>query len=126
MNLVAVGVAIGAGTANQFMKLSRRLTFIGFNVLGICACLFSIINTYTTVIIGRFIYGFAAGVMLNITPKMLLETLPMDIYNSGYGASTTAVIEMFKVLYLVVNMKLYQSADAKKSLTLPADASAEI
>jgi predicted MFS family arabinose efflux permease len=104
MNLVPVGVAIGAASANQFMKLSRRKTFIGFNILGIAACLLSVVNSYSTVIIGRFIYGFVAGVMLNITPKMLLETIPMDVYNSGYGASTNLVIELFKIIDLFLNL----------------------
>jgi MFS family permease len=108
LNLVPVGVAIGAGSANQFMKFSRRLTFIGFNILGICACLLSVINSYSTVIIGRFIYGFVAGVMLNVTPKMLLETIPEDIYNSGYGASTNLVIELFKIMDLFINIQLYR------------------
>ena len=104
LNLVPVGVAIGAGSANQFMKVSRRVTFIGFNILGIGACFLSIVNNYSTVIIGRFIYGFVAGVMLNITPKMLLETIPMDLYNSGYGASTNFVIELFKILDMFINI----------------------
>ena len=110
MNLVPIGVALGAGTANQFMKISRRQTFIGFNLLGIGACLLSVINTYSTVIIGRFIYGFVAGVMINITPKMLLETLPMDVYNSGYGAITNLAIEFFKIMDMFVNIQLYRTA----------------
>jgi MFS family permease len=92
------------------MKVSRRVTFIGFNVLGIGACLLSVINSYSTVIIGRFIYGFVAGIMLNITPKMLLETIPMDLYNAGYGASTNFVIELFKIMDMFINIQLYQNA----------------
>ena len=118
INLVPTGVAIGAGSANQFMKLSRRKTFIGFNILGIGACLLSIINSYSTVIIGRFIYGFVSGVMLNITPKMLLETLPMDIYNSGYGASTNFFIELFKVIDIFINIQLYKNAVADPSVSV--------
>jgi MFS family permease len=86
------------------MKFSRRSTFIGFNILGIAACLLSVVNSYSTVIIGRFIYGFVAGVMLNITPKMLIETIPMDIYNSGYGASTNFMIELFKIMDMFINI----------------------
>lgn len=93
------------------------MTFIGFNILGIGACLLSVINSYSTVIIGRFIYGFVAGVMLNITPKMLLETIPMDVYNAGYGASTNLVIELFKVLDMFINIQLYKNAS---SATPPA------
>jgi MFS family permease len=118
MNLVPTGVAIGAGSANQFMKISRRTTFIGFNLLGIAACCLSIVNSYSTVIIGRFIYGFVAGVMLNITPKMLLETLPMDIYNAGYGASTNLVIEGFKIIDIFVNIQLYKNAASDSAVTV--------
>ena len=104
MHLVPVGIAIGTGSASKVMKLSRRKAFIGFNLLGIVACLISSINTFSTVIIGRFLYGFTCGVMLNITPKMLLETIPMDIYNSGYGASTNLAIEVFKIMDMFINI----------------------
>ena len=65
------GIAIGAGSTSRFTNLSRRLTFVGFNVLGIIGCLLSSVNTYITVILGRFIYGCVGGIMMTITPKML-------------------------------------------------------
>ena len=51
--------------------MSRRVIFVGFNILGIFACLLACVNTYITVILGRFIYGFVGGIMISFTPKML-------------------------------------------------------
>jgi hypothetical protein len=70
-NLVPLGVSIGSGMSSRFAKISRRVTFVGFNLLGIFACLLGLVNTYITVILGRFIYGFVGGVMISYTPKML-------------------------------------------------------
>jgi predicted MFS family arabinose efflux permease len=70
-NLVPIGVSIGSGMSSRFARFSRRVAFVAFNVLGILGCLLSCVNTYITVILGRFIYGFAGGVMLSYTPKML-------------------------------------------------------
>ena len=81
--------------------------FIGFNVIGILACLLSCVNTYITVIIGRFIYGITGGIMLSLTPKMLLETIPQDIYNKGYGASTSFVIHAFTMFDMFLGVALF-------------------
>jgi len=41
-----------------------------------------------------------------LTPKMLQQTIPMDIYNKGYGASTNFVIEAYRILDLFLSMQL--------------------
>ena len=87
-----IGIILGAYLSSRFSKESKRSVFIKFNVLGIVACLVSCINTYITVIIGRFVYGVVGGIMISITPKMLQETIPKDIYNKGYGATTNFVL----------------------------------
>lgn len=44
--------------------------------------------------------------MISLTPKMLQQTIPMDIYNRGYGASTNLVIEAYRIVDLFLGMQL--------------------
>jgi len=101
-----IGVTVGAVVSGRLVRTSIRKTFIGLNMLGIIGCLVSCINTYSTVILGRFVYGCVGGVMISLTPKMLQQTIPMDIYNKGYGASTNFVIEAYRILDLFLSMQL--------------------
>jgi MFS family permease len=44
--------------------------------------------------LGRFIYGFAAGVILCTTPKMLEEIVPANLMDTGFGMSTSLAINI--------------------------------
>ena len=94
--LRSFGVMIGAAMATRFSKISRHETFISFNFYSILACLISCVNTYITAIIGRFFYGITAGVLMSLIPQMLMETIPIDIYEKyGYGILPTLVTKIF-------------------------------
>ena len=99
-----IGVTVGAVLSGWLARQSIRKTFVGLNMLGIVGCVISCINTYSTVILGRFVYGCVGGVMISLTPKMLQQTIPMDIYNKGFGASTSFVIEAYRVIDLMLAM----------------------
>jgi MFS family permease len=99
-----IGVTIGSVASGQLARASITKTFIGLNILGVLGCVVSCVNTYSTVILGRFVYGCVGGVMISLTPKMLQQTIPMDIYNRGYGASTNLVIEAYRVVDLFLVM----------------------
>ena len=99
-----IGVTVGAVVSGSLARKSIRRTFLALNLLGILGCLISCINTYSTVILGRFLYGCVGGVMISLTPKMLQQTIPMDIYNKGYGASTNFVIEAYRIVDLFLGM----------------------
>ena len=106
-----LGILIGASLAASFLKYSRRNVFIFLNVVGIIACLISSIDNFYFMIFGRFLYGAVGGVMLSVTPKMLQETVPIDVYNLGLGASTNFVIEFYKVINMYGNKMLYSKFD---------------
>lgn len=107
--LLPIGILIGASFAAYFMRYSRRNVFMCLNVVGIIACLISSIDNFYMIIFGRFLYGAVGGVMLSITPKMLQETIPVDVYNQGVGASTNFVIEFYKVTNMYGNKLMYKN-----------------
>jgi len=82
---------------------------MGLNVVGILACIISSIDNFYFILFGRFLYGAVGGVMLSVTPKMLLETIPIDVYNLGVGASTNFVIEFYKVINMYGNKWMYRN-----------------
>ena len=43
---------------------------------------------------GRFIYGFATGVLTCTTPKMVEEIIPAKLMNKGFGMSTSLFINI--------------------------------
>ena len=81
--------------------------------MGIIACLISSIDNFYFVNFGRFLYGAVGGCMLSITPKMLQETIPIDVYNLGVGASTNFVIEFYKVINMYGNKWMYSDYNVK-------------
>lgn len=45
--------------------------------------------------------------MLSVTPKMLQETIPIDVYNLGVGATTNFVIQFYTVINMYGNKLMY-------------------
>ena len=84
---------------------------MSLNVVGIVASLISAIDNFYFILFGRFLYGAVGGVMLSVTPKMLQETIPIDVYNLGVGASTNFVIEFYKVINMYLNKYMYKDYD---------------
>lgn len=54
--------------------------------------------------------------MISLTPKMLQQTIPMDIYNQGYGASTNFVIEAYRIVDLFIGMQLITETSSSSSV----------
>ena len=44
--------------------------------------------------VGRTIVGFACGVLICATPKMIDETIPVELIDKGFGTSTNIVINL--------------------------------
>lgn len=84
------------------------------NIIGAIACCVSAVNNYWTIMVGRFLFGVIAGILFCLVPKMILETLPTDEYNKGYGAITNIAIETFKVFFMICN---FEYEFAKKAET---------
>ena len=80
------------------MRYGRRFPIILFNFVGIIGSIFSILPHLKVLCFGRFLYGYAAGVMIVIAPKFIIETVPARIYDNGFGASTNSAIQVLIVI----------------------------
>lgn len=61
--------------------------------------------------------------MISLTPKMLQQTIPMDIYNKGYGASTNFVIEAYRIVDLFLSMQLITETSSGSTVDSAASSS---
>ena len=70
------GVAAGSLLGGVAISRGRKLPTLVFNWIAIIGSLVSVIEHFTIICIGRFIFGFAAGVLLTAAPKVIEETVP--------------------------------------------------
>lgn len=91
------GVAVGSLLGGVIISRGRWFPILVFNWISIIGSLISIIDHFTIICIGRFIFGFAAGVLLTAAPKILEETVPEHLQEFGFGASTNIAV-MFSVM----------------------------
>jgi MFS family permease len=61
----------------------------------------TLILNFLVICIGRFLFGFASGVLLSIAPKLVEETVPARLLDYGYGVITNILINV-AVMYSMI------------------------
>lgn len=90
-----VGISLGSLYGGDFTATGRRKTLIYFNMLALVGTALSLVLHFKVMCVGRFIYGFSAGVLLCATPKVMEETIPTELIDKGFGASTNIFMCLF-------------------------------
>lgn len=83
--------------------------------MGLIASVLSVISNFYVICVGRFIFGMSAGVLIAVAPRMLEETVPHDIYDSGFGASINTSLDALILINLLV-MKIMPKEPKEKEL----------
>ena len=104
-NNVVIGLGVGSLFAGFLLKYNRQWTFMIMNIVGIVGISLSGIDNYDYHMAGRILYGMSAGVLFCLVPKMIVEMLPYDEYQKGYGAITNISIESFKIFFMLANFE---------------------
>lgn len=104
-NSSLVGLLIGSLIAGKLISLGRHKAIHQMNVLVVLGTGISLVRTIPTLIIGRFISGFAAGVLTAAMTKCIVETLPGDIAGM-FGAATAISINFAGVICLILGLTL--------------------
>jgi major inositol transporter-like SP family MFS transporter len=77
--VTTLGAAIGSMFSGPVLELGRWKCLMFGNVLCIVAAILSMIPNYPCLIIGRFVYGYAAGAFSVFCPKYISEVSPVEI-----------------------------------------------
>ena len=85
--------------------MGRRKTILAFNILSIIGLCLTLVLSLTTIAIGKFLFGFAAGVINVACPKMLDETVPVNLLGA-FGIATNAYINLGIGLAMVIGIGL--------------------
>lgn len=75
-------MTLGAVCGGILMKIGRRKALMLTLLLGIFGCALTMNLEFTSLIIGRFIYGFSAGLISSICPRFMEETIPNRLFDS--------------------------------------------
>ena len=98
------GIALGSVFGGDFVKLGRRSTVINFNIIGFIGTLISFLPNFIVMCVGRTIVGFACGVLICATPKMIDEIIPGKLIDKGFGTSTNIVINLSFLAVMLLSM----------------------
>jgi MFS family permease len=74
-----VGITIGSILGGVFVGNGRRINVIIFNLVIIIGSILSVNSNWWILNIGRLVFGFASGVLLCATPKIIEETIPTHL-----------------------------------------------
>ena len=85
------GVVAGSLAGGKFITKGRRVAIIIFNVFSALATLLTMFLNYPLIVIGRFLFGFCCGVFSVAGPKMLDETVPIQL-SSSFGTATNTFL----------------------------------
>ena len=75
-------MTFGAIVGGILMKIGRRKSLIIICLIGMTGNLITFNFYFWTILLGRFIFGFATGLSSSIVPRIIEETVPSHLYDS--------------------------------------------
>lgn len=70
---------ISAALSGTFIKYGRRLSLMASAVIGIVGTAITIYQNFWAILIGRLIYGFSVGIIAIAMPRVMEETVPVNL-----------------------------------------------
>lgn len=111
-----MGAGAGSLMGGAFIGGGRRKVLIWFNFLIILSTIPMCITNFWSILVGKLVYGFAAGVMLVASPKMLDETIP--IYKLKiFGLATNVYLNLGITLAMIMGLWLPNVDDIEEIKT---------
>jgi MFS family permease len=97
------GMATGCLAAGKLFRFGKRRVIMIFQIVSMIGSILSLVSlNFVTILIGRFIFGFSAGIFVNMCPVIIEETVPGRLMDHGYGSSTNISINAM----VMINMSL--------------------
>jgi MFS family permease len=112
-NSSLLGMTISSAIGGPLIVGGRRRMIIIMNSLVFLGAGLTLAQTTPTIIIGRFIYGFVAGILTMCTSKCIFETVPMR-YAGIFGCLTNVFIHFTGFICLLLGNALPSSPNDYK------------
>ena len=102
-----LGLTIGPLTLSLLVPHGRRKWLLIFGVIGIIGTAMCLVEEIWTLIVGRFIHGFAIAIYLGLGSRMVDETVPQHLLSS-FGNYTNIMINFGLMLVMLSGAALPQ------------------
>jgi facilitated trehalose transporter len=99
------GVVSGSLVGGKFIQKGRRLCLIIFNVFAAISVTLTMFLNLPMIILGRYLFGFCCGVFSVAGPKMLDETVPIQL-SSTFGTATNTFLSGGIMIALLLGVGL--------------------
>ena len=86
------GIAVGNVIGGKLIQNGKRRVMIICNLFVIIASVMTLFQNWQLMFCGRILMGFASGVTITANQKMLEQTVPQNVIDFGFSASTNTVI----------------------------------
>jgi MFS family permease len=104
-----IGITLGATIAGVMLKSGRRKAMLVFPLIGVLGSVLSVLDSYTVMILGKFLFGLGAGVCITVAPKVLEETIPPEYFDKfGFGAMTNVGVDIMILLNTIMVLLMPQ------------------
>lgn len=97
------------------MQFGKRRMIILFNLILILSSVMSLFVNWPLMLAARALFSFAAGAIVALTPKVLGETVPSELIDYGFGASTNVFINI-TIMYTMLLGMGYPDPDDKAKM----------
>jgi MFS family permease len=75
-------MTLGAVTGGKVMNIGRRNAMFVSIIIGMSGVSITMIFNFYAILIGRFLYGFSAGMFTAISSRFVEETVPIHLYET--------------------------------------------
>lgn len=103
-------MVVGSLVGGKFIQGGRRKAIIIFNVFAAVATALTMFLNIYMIVIGRFFFGFCCGVFSVAGPKMLDETVPIQL-SSSFGTATNTFLSGGIMVALLLGAGLPEQDD---------------
>ena len=105
------GIAFGSVIGGVLIANGRKRMVALFDVVGMVGCGLSVVSNMYVLCLGRFVYGFAAGVFVCASSKVIDETVPGHLLDNGFSISTNLSISVYITISMVLGWFVPDSTD---------------
>ena len=99
------GISAGSLFGGDYVQsLGPNKTIIVFNAFGLIGSILSIQTSFKIMCLGRFLFGITSGVLLCATSRVLEDTIPARLLDSGFGTSTNILMNVFGFILLLMSI----------------------